>query len=299
MGSWPVLIGDLTEQGYMRKKMKLNDEITQIDSLCHVKSEPTIIDLSAQGKTVAETMASFTQSNLQCMSETIAKWFKKPIASSTSLSVSKPTLKKSSKKPKPIIKVLETVLVPVETSGSIPQGNVRLALQKKGYINLVKVVKSDSEPVIRSKIHERFPSVFFNDTDHKQFDFMSAKSRSVKAISPKELGFTSWTGEAIIVLAGQGCLYVLPLILSQKKESAIDNNIPTVILNVIGHSTCITAVQSLVTAKPAISAVLPEASLPSSSKSDQQLTNQMNNPFIAGLILELAGRKADEIEVSW
>ena len=146
-----ITIGDYTEQGYKRKKEKLEAEfemaVQQSDPLVQVQSD-------------AKKLSVVTQESTQ-MSETIAKLFKKPASAPKSLSLSKPAKGKSvAKAQKPVLKVLETVVVPERTT-TIPQRNAREVLQKKGYIKMIRVEKRDSEPTVRNKVHEAFPLVFF------------------------------------------------------------------------------------------------------------------------------------------
>ena len=194
-----ITIGDYTEQGYKRKKEKLEAEFevaAQSDPLVQVQSD-------------AKKLSVVTQESTQ-MSETIAKLFKKPASAPKSLSLSKPAKGKSvAKAQKPVLKVLETVVVPERTT-TIPQRNAREVLQKKGYIKMIRVEKRDSEPTVRNKVHEAFPLVF-SKGESIQFQFLSAKSRSLADVAPQDLGYATWTGDAVTALAGQGCLYVLLL----------------------------------------------------------------------------------------
>ena len=76
---------------------------------------------------------------------------------------------------------------------------------------MIQVSKMDSKPAVHTKIHEAFPLIFSKRDTTIQFQFLSAKSHSLIDASLQDLGlFNSWTGEAILALAGQGCLYILP-----------------------------------------------------------------------------------------
>ena len=197
-----LYIGDYTEQGYKRKKEKLEADLEMV-----LQSDPL-----QQVQADAKKLSTAAQESPQ-MSETIAKLFKKPTSTTKSLSLAKPSKGKGSAKGhhKPVVKVLETVVVPKKTT-SIPQGNNRHLLHRNGLIKMVRIEKSDSEPTVRKKVHEAFPSVFSKvETPQAHFNFLSAKSRSLAEVMPQDLGYATWTGEAVSALAGQGCLYVLPL----------------------------------------------------------------------------------------
>lgn len=75
-----ILVGYYTEQGYELKKKKLEEN--EVDPLYSVQCD-------------SKNLSSMPQEPL--MSETIAKLFRKPPSTSTSLSLSKPTKATSSK----------------------------------------------------------------------------------------------------------------------------------------------------------------------------------------------------------
>ena len=184
------IIGDLTERGYQRKKLKLRNEI---DDFAKVGSDE---------KTRPQQFSSVAKDDQ--MAETLIKLFKKPHPVSPS-TLPKAKGKSSSKRPslKLITKVIETVMVPRQTS-SIPRGDTRQQLHKKGYVKMLQFLKSDMEPSFRERVYQLFKHILSSPDD---FQFLSAKSKSLVTVNPDVFGHSS---EAIVTLAGQGSLYLLP-----------------------------------------------------------------------------------------
>ena len=56
------------------------------------------------------------------------------------------------------------------------------------------------------KIRDTFPAVF--NAEEILPTFLSAKSKVLTHVKAVDLGYDSWNGEAVIALAGQGCLYL-------------------------------------------------------------------------------------------
>uniref|UniRef100_A0A1X7VSB7 Uncharacterized protein n=1 Tax=Amphimedon queenslandica TaxID=400682 RepID=A0A1X7VSB7_AMPQE len=159
---------------------------------------------------------------------------------------------------------------------------------------MVHIEKSDLEPTVCKKVHEAFPSVF-------------SKSRSLAEVMPQDLGYATWTGEAVSALAGQGCLYVLPLNPSvTSSKEAPDATVNVLSPQITAHHSFLTIpgvgvslTHTHTTTHTAISSDTPVSSaeaLP--SLSDDEILTAIHDPFIGGYILELAGLKQPEYQVS-
>ena len=155
--------------------------------------EEDVKDGVASGKDICESL----KNNQEKMSQTIAKLFNKPVTKAKSCKGKGPS-KASTKILTP--KVLEAVIIPIQTT-SIPQGNTRQTLQKRGYIKMLRLFKSDTELEVRMKVYKLFPAIFNSGT---QFDFLSAKSKSLAPVLPNDIGhltldwrscsYTCWPG---------------------------------------------------------------------------------------------------------
>jgi hypothetical protein len=111
------------------------------------------------------------------------------------------------------LKAVETVIVDVpkisQTAGytSIPLGNFRQTLNKMGCIKMLQFYKSDTETILRERIHTLFKEIL---SSPNHFQFLSAKYRSLVLATPQSVGHSTWTGEAVVLLVGQGSLYLKP-----------------------------------------------------------------------------------------
>ena len=197
-----MIAGDLTEKGYRRKKLKIKNDIDAYTACT-----------SSEGTSVPQQLASVASKDDE-MAETIMKLFKKPSVTPFS-ALPKSKGKSSAKKQhslKLVSKVVEVVIIPKQTS-SIPQGDVRQELHKKGYIKMLQYLKSDSEHSFRGRVHQLFREIL---SSQDNFQFLSAKTKSLIAVTPETFGHTSWNGEAVTVLVGQGSLYLLPKSMAQE-----------------------------------------------------------------------------------
>ena len=191
-----VITGNLTEKSYQRKKLKLTNEIDA--------------STGSEGKTISQQLSSVASNDDQ-MADTLMKLFKKPHPVSPLSTLPKAKGKSSAKKPqsvKLISKAIETVIIQKQTQ-SIPQGEVRKRLHMKGYIKMLQFFKSDTEPSVCERVYQLFKHIL---SSHDSFQFLSAKSKSLVLVTPEVLGHATWNGEAILALAGQGSLYLLPTI---------------------------------------------------------------------------------------
>ena len=70
---------------------------------------------------------------------------------------------------------------------------------------MLQFLKSHTEPSFCKRVYQLFKLISSDD-----FQFLSAKSKSLDTISPEVFGHSSWNGEAIVTLTGQGSLHLLP-----------------------------------------------------------------------------------------
>ena len=69
---------------------------------------------------------------------------------------------------------VEVVCMPCDTA-TIPQGSVRSAFRKSGYIATLSYKKADNELIVRDKIHQLFPKVFSTSDFIEKFHFLKLR----------------------------------------------------------------------------------------------------------------------------
>jgi hypothetical protein len=158
--------GELTEKAYQNKKRKVELELEESVKVGAASSSPG----ASSGQQVARSLAEFTQN--QKMSETIAKLFNvtssvapsKKSKGKSSVGGKKKSTKVAGARPlqpllsQPIEK--NVVCLPVSNL-EIPIHNAILEVLKNvGFIETLYFNESDSEDLIREKIHQLFPKIF-------------------------------------------------------------------------------------------------------------------------------------------
>ena len=92
----------------------------------------------------------------------------------------------------------------------VPKDSVRSSLPSKE----ICFFHSDTECKIKNNIHSLFPDVFKPTNEEAapmQYHYLKATSNKLKIMTSYLPGHTSWNGEAVAKLCGQGSLYVMPL----------------------------------------------------------------------------------------
>ena len=198
-----ICVGDITPEGYAHKKESLEKELA--GTPMQQAETPSV-----SGKRECKQLEHAGTS----MNATINKLFNL----GQTQPAPKPTLPKKARAAKQGVNFavchrsvkVEVVCMPCDTA-TVPQGAVRAAFRKSGYISTLSFKKADNELIVRDKIHQLFPKVFTSSDSIEKFHFLKVEANKLKKITLPYEGFTSWNGAAIYTVAGQGALYVLPV----------------------------------------------------------------------------------------
>lgn len=184
-----IFIGDVTEQGYAKKKQKLTEELQSV-------TVATVADTS--GFSEAKELEDFGTR----MSTGLLKLYGRDRNAIKAAASTPSTAKKEDKWYKYDVYCLQ------KECTDIPRGNARTSIPKA----VIEFRRGDTEDTIRRKVHLLFPGVF-KDSKDKQYHYLKASSNKLVRMVLPPTGHTSWTGSALLSLCGQGSMYIQPLFL--------------------------------------------------------------------------------------